>query len=69
MIKVEHKAQGMHGQDYVLIDLYADKVKCLEMNLRIYPTWLTSFVSSSMLEPLCFRLFLTDRPTYQDTCF
>ena len=67
--KVEHKAPGMCGQEYVWTDQHTDKVKCPKMKLRVYSTLQTSFVSSPMLKSLClglfdnFETFLTDRPT------
>ena len=67
--KVEHKAPGMCGQEYVWTDQHTDKVKCPKIELRVYSTWLTTFVPSSMLKSLClslfdnFDIFLTDRQT------
>ena len=59
----------MCGQEYVWTDQHTDKVKRPKMKFRVYSSWLTSFVSSSMLKSLClslfddFYIFLTDRQT------
>ena len=69
--KVEHKAPGMCGQEYVWTEQHTDKVKCPKMKLRVYTTLQTSFVSSPMLISFRLSLFdnfyniLTDQPTDQ----
>ena len=61
--------KNMCGQEYVWTDQHTDKEKHLKMKFRVYSSWLTSFVSSSMLKSLClslfdnFYIFLTDRQT------
>ena len=59
--------KNMCGQEYVWTDQHTDKEKHLKMKFRVYSSWLTSFVSSTMLKFLClslfddFYIFLTDR--------
>ena len=52
--KVEHKAPGMCGQVYVLLRICLDRPtyrqsKIYKDEFRVHSTWLTYFVSISML--------------------